>query len=323
MRWKPASAPARRPAWTAFSPSRSIPPSWRKCSDACFPPRMSLPHTVSGMTMLARQRYSFRDYLHSQSAHHAGAGLFLGPAVSSGRQHLRLLAARRRHLAGRHRLSFLGRARLFAEIPLGARSWTGPDAPLLSALGRRRGWMALAQIVIAGGLVAMALSGRRPRPGACWACCALVVAFASATQDIAIDAWRIESAAQCRRAGLAHFRLYIRLSHRAAGHRGGDPAHRPAHRLDASYMLYGALMAIGLAAMLARRRAGTAPIGDGSARKRRRRSGPRAGFFDAVAGPFIVFFRDPWRHRHRRCWWRSACSSLPNFVSGPMYNPHV
>jgi len=66
--------------------------------------------------------------------------------------------------------------------------------PLLThALGRRRSWLLLSQLAIAGGLVGMALSDPRDALGpVVW--CALVVAIASATQDIALDAFRIESA---------------------------------------------------------------------------------------------------------------------------------
>jgi PAT family beta-lactamase induction signal transducer AmpG len=60
-------------------------------------------------------------------------------------------------------------------------------------LGRRRAWMLVAQVGIAAGLVNIALSD--PTDSVLRvALFALLVAFASATQDIAIDAWRIESA---------------------------------------------------------------------------------------------------------------------------------
>ena len=66
--------------------------------------------------------------------------------------------------------------------------------PLLTRwLGRRRSWLLLSQFCIMASLVGMALSD--PRSGlevVVW--CALAVAFASATQDIALDAFRIESA---------------------------------------------------------------------------------------------------------------------------------
>jgi PAT family beta-lactamase induction signal transducer AmpG len=65
--------------------------------------------------------------------------------------------------------------------------------PLLSRLlGRRRGWLLTAQLAVAAGLAGMALSD--PAQGLeqlVWL--ALLVAFASATQDIVVDAFRIES----------------------------------------------------------------------------------------------------------------------------------
>ncbi len=75
--------------------------------------------------------------------------------------------------------------------------------PLLTRwLGRRRSWLLLAQGMVMAGLVGMAL--QRPAAGAApvvW--CALAVAFGSATQDIALDAFRIESADADRQAALA------------------------------------------------------------------------------------------------------------------------
>ena len=75
--------------------------------------------------------------------------------------------------------------------------------PLLTrALGRRRSWLLVSQLAIVAGLVGMALVD--PRAGldaVVW--CALVVAFASATQDIALDAFRIESADTQRQGALA------------------------------------------------------------------------------------------------------------------------
>ncbi len=66
--------------------------------------------------------------------------------------------------------------------------------PLLTrTMGRRRSWLLLSQLCIAGGLVGMAFADPRHTLGpVVW--CALLVAVASATQDIALDAFRIESA---------------------------------------------------------------------------------------------------------------------------------
>ncbi|ULQ47681.1 MFS transporter [Flagellatimonas centrodinii] len=68
--------------------------------------------------------------------------------------------------------------------------------PLLSRwLGRRRAWMLLAQLALIAGLAAMA-HGDPVNALPLLATLAVAVAFASATQDIVIDAWRIEAAPQ-------------------------------------------------------------------------------------------------------------------------------
>jgi PAT family beta-lactamase induction signal transducer AmpG len=69
-------------------------------------------------------------------------------------------------------------------------------------LGLRRSWLLLSQLCIMGGLVGMALTN--PLEGLhSVVYTALIVAFASATQDIALDAFRIESAGTERQAALA------------------------------------------------------------------------------------------------------------------------
>ena len=75
--------------------------------------------------------------------------------------------------------------------------------PLLTRwLGRRRSWLLLAQLGVVAGLVGMALlDPQMELEPVVW--CALVVAFASATQDIALDAFRIESADAQHQAALA------------------------------------------------------------------------------------------------------------------------
>ena len=75
--------------------------------------------------------------------------------------------------------------------------------PLLTRwLGRRRSWLLLAQIAIMVGLVAMSFNDPRVAlQPVVWG--ALAVAFGSATQDIALDAYRIESANTERQAALA------------------------------------------------------------------------------------------------------------------------
>jgi len=98
-------------------------------------------------------------------------------------------------------LSWVGLAYAFkwAWAPLVDRL---PLPGLTHWLGRRRSWLLLSQAVIMAGLVGMAVSD--PQQGLqplVW--CALLVAFGSATQDIALDAFRIESAGSERQAALA------------------------------------------------------------------------------------------------------------------------
>ncbi|AOG24473.1 AmpG family muropeptide MFS transporter [Acidovorax sp. RAC01] len=75
--------------------------------------------------------------------------------------------------------------------------------PLMTrVMGRRRSWLLLSQLVIVAGLVGMAMADPRMTLGPIvW--CALAVAFGSATQDIALDAFRIESADVNHQAALA------------------------------------------------------------------------------------------------------------------------
>ena len=73
---------------------------------------------------------------------------------------------------------------------------------LTRQLGRRRSWLLLSQIVIAAGLVGMAWNDPSELLGPLVAF-ALAVAVASATQDIALDAYRIESAEVNAQAALA------------------------------------------------------------------------------------------------------------------------
>ena len=77
-----------------------------------------------------------------------------------------------------------------------------PLPVLTRMLGRRRSWLLFAQILIMAGLVSMAFTDPRlALLPVVW--CAIAVAFGSATQDIALDAFRIESADSERQAALS------------------------------------------------------------------------------------------------------------------------
>jgi len=64
--------------------------------------------------------------------------------------------------------------------------------PMLSRLGLRRGWLLIAQVGVLAGLLGMAAT--TPANLGAFVACTLLVAFAGATQDIAVDAYRIEIA---------------------------------------------------------------------------------------------------------------------------------
>src|SRR5258707_1735201 len=66
------------------------------------------------------------------------------------------------------------------------------DLPLFKRLGHRRGWMMFSQIVVGLALAAMGGTGTKAGLGRLCAF-ALIVAFASSTQAIVVDACRIES----------------------------------------------------------------------------------------------------------------------------------
>jgi PAT family beta-lactamase induction signal transducer AmpG len=69
------------------------------------------------------------------------------------------------------------------------------EIPIIgSRLGRRRSWLLLSQLTVMGGLVGMGVTDPKIELEQ-MVICAVIVAFASATQDIVVDAYRIESAA--------------------------------------------------------------------------------------------------------------------------------
>ncbi len=122
--------------------------------------------------------------------------------------------------------------------------------PLLTrVLGRRRGWMLAAQLGIAGGLVAMALVGP---DGNLWifALLAVLVAFSSATQDIALDAFRIECAPMSDQGALAAaYQLGYRIALLAAG--AGALFIADASGWPAAYFTMALAMLVGLITVVA------------------------------------------------------------------------
>jgi PAT family beta-lactamase induction signal transducer AmpG len=86
------------------------------------------------------------------------------------------------------------------------------DVPILSRLlGRRRGWLVFAQLLLLAAIVVLAFCNPLVSP-ALVAFGALLVATASATQDIVIDAFRVESLDESEQAaGMASFVAAYRI----------------------------------------------------------------------------------------------------------------
>ena len=192
------------------------------------------------------------------------------------------------------------------------------DMPLFSRLGHRRGWMLLAQIFVCGALIAMGATGVHHGLVTLGAL-ALVAAFSSSTQDTAIDAWRIEIAADHEELGL--LTSAYQLGYRAAMLATDALILVVAERFSwpVAYMLYGVAMLIGIGATLMAHE----PIVADAVVKTKEAVEPLwtpRGFFDAVIGPFVAFFK---RFGAMAILMLLAISlfQLPNFVMGPMANP--
>ena len=191
------------------------------------------------------------------------------------------------------------------------------DAPVFGRLGRRRGWMILSQISVALGLTALAVMGLSAGLVAVGVF-ALVVAFSSSTQDIVVDAWRIEAASDSDELGLLSSAYQL-------GYRGAILVTDALILISAnhfgwriSYGAMAALMAVGMGATLVAIEPLRAARAVGSKAETPLWTG--RGFFDAVIGPFTEFFR--------MYGWLALLMlamisfyQLPEFVMGPMANP--
>ncbi len=190
------------------------------------------------------------------------------------------------------------------------------DLPLLGRLGRRRGWMLLCQLLVALGLVGMAIVGTDGGLAAIGAF-ALLTAFASATQDIAIDAWRIEAASDADEVGL--MTSAAQLGYRIALLVTDALVIAMAARIgwSLSYLAMAVLMVIGVVATLF----AFEPLRADIALASKPPLWTLRGMMDAVIGPFVDFFA-----KHKAAGLvmllMVALYRLPDFVMGPMYNPY-
>ncbi len=201
------------------------------------------------------------------------------------------LAARVGALARGHRLLQPGHARLELQVPLGARSSTAsacPSSTAGSATAAPGCWSARRLIILGLWLVA----GSDPaRSLGAMAVFAVLVGFASATQDIAIDAWRIEVADTSRQGAMAAaYQWGYRVAIIVAG--AVPLLLAGSYGWNFSYAVMAALMGIGVLAVLAAPR--EAQHADPPDRDRGHRSRARARG-DRVGGAP----RDPRRRRAR------------------------
>lgn len=198
---------------------------------------------------------------------------------------------------------------------------------LTARLGRRRSWLLASQLLIAAGLVGMAVTD--PALHLRWLVVfALLTAFASATQDIALDAYRIESAAVEKQAALA---AAYQTGYRLAMIWAGAGALAIAARFDPSeaeyhfapwtiaYLVMAASIAVGVVTTL------LAPEPEGSMTPPLPRQGGAmqrlaAWLHGAVVSPFADFVR-----RYR---WHAvlllaliATYRMSDVVMGVMANP--
>jgi MFS transporter, PAT family, beta-lactamase induction signal transducer AmpG len=191
------------------------------------------------------------------------------------------------------------------------------DLPLFKRLGHRRGWMMFSQIVVGLAICAMGATGTKAGLGRLGAC-ALIVAFASSTQDIVVDAWRIESADDGDEQGLlaSAYQFSYRLALLTTDSLILIVAAAVGWRM--SYGIYGACMAVG---MMATWYAKEPERANAVLHEKGRESPLWRRFFDAIVGPFIAFFR---AHGWLALLMLAAISlyRLPDFMMGPMANPY-
>ena len=201
---------------------------------------------------------------------------------------------------------------------------------LHTLLGKRRSWMLVAQIVIAFGLLGM--SQMVPATELTWiAVLAVVVAFGSATQDITIDAYRIEAVDKLFQGAMAAtYVLGYRLALLVAG--AGVFYIAEARSWAFAYQVMAALMLLGIVttlilkepdhpanpAVVALEQGLEESMGLHDTRDLSARFS--AWIIDAVISPFVEFFK--------RTGWKAllillliGCYRLSDITMGVMANP--
>ncbi len=191
--------------------------------------------------------------------------------------------------------------------------------PLLTQrMGRRRSWLLLAQAAVIIGLLLMAQFDPQ-RDLSVLTGCALFTAFAGATQDIALDAYRIESATVNRQAALAAayqtgYRLGMIWAGAGALWIAARAAGADAYRHEAwaiSYTVMASSMIVGMFAVLLSPESATNNDLSAAGTVRQKSS---------LLEPFVDFFR---RYRWHALLLLALVSSyrFANIVMGVMANP--
>lgn len=158
-------------------------------------------------------------------------------------------------------------------------------------LGRRRSWMLLAQLGIAVGLAGMALSNPHTQLTQI-ALLAVLVAFSSSTQDIVVDAWRIEAEADEFQGAMAATYVFgYRLALLAAG--AGAFYIAEFESWKTAYLSMAALMGVGIATTLLIAEPAASALRDPFQWRSELALPARLGrwFQDAVIAPFVDFFQ--------------------------------
>jgi PAT family beta-lactamase induction signal transducer AmpG len=193
-------------------------------------------------------------------------------------------------------------------------------APVMRRLGRRRSWMITAQVVVASGLFGMALIDPKAQMG--WfVAMAAIAAIGAATQDTAIDAWRIETAEDANELGLLTaayslgYRVALWLTEAmilVLAKRIGWPL---------SYTIFGGAIALGVVAALAAREPARADAVL-AAKSRDAASRPLKAVYDAVFGPLIEFFRTHGVAMAALMLLMISLYHLCDYMRGPMTGPY-
>ncbi len=195
--------------------------------------------------------------------------------------------------------------------------------PLLARLGRRRGWMLWTQAGVAAGLFVMAFAG--PHPGLAMqvgllGAGAILTGISAASQDVVIDAWRIEIAADPDE-------LSLLTSAYSIGFRIAIIATDALILIMAqaigwawSYAAFGLAMGVGVGAALLAKEPERADAAL-EAKEARASAFSGRGVYDIVLEPFVAFFR---AHGWAAALILSTITlyHLCDYLRGPITNPY-